>query len=74
MQALASEGKQGSLFGFQGAGQEECVSTIWRAKKSIADKAKALEAYFLSRKKVYAPLAQLVEQLTLNQWVPGSNP
>ena len=21
-----------------------------------------------------APLAQLVEQLTLNQWVPGSNP
>ena len=22
----------------------------------------------------YAPLAQLVEQLTLNQWVPGSNP
>ena len=25
-------------------------------------------------KKDYAPLAQLVEQLTLNQWVPGSNP
>ena len=24
--------------------------------------------------KKYAPLAQLVEQLTLNQWVPGSNP
>ena len=23
---------------------------------------------------VYAPLAQLVEQLTLNQWVPGSSP
>ena len=23
---------------------------------------------------VFAPLAQLVEQLTLNQWVPGSNP
>ncbi len=22
----------------------------------------------------YPPLAQLVEQLTLNQWVPGSNP
>ncbi len=22
----------------------------------------------------YAPLAQLVEQLTLNQWVPGSSP
>ncbi len=25
-------------------------------------------------KKEYAPLAQLVEQLTLNQWVPGSSP
>ena len=23
---------------------------------------------------LFAPLAQLVEQLTLNQWVPGSNP
>ena len=22
----------------------------------------------------YPPLAQLVEQLTLNQWVPGSSP
>ena len=28
--------------------------------------------FFFKRK--YAPLAQLVEQLTLNQWVPGSNP
>ena len=27
-----------------------------------------------STKREYAPLAQLVEQLTLNQWVPGSNP
>lgn len=24
--------------------------------------------------KTYAPLAQLVEQLTLNQWAPGSSP
>ena len=23
---------------------------------------------------IYAPLAQLVEQLTLNQWVQGSSP
>ena len=30
------------------------------------------DTFFLERK--YAPLAQLVEQLTLNQWVPGSNP
>ena len=27
-----------------------------------------------SFKKELAPLAQLVEQLTLNQWVPGSSP
>ena len=27
----------------------------------------------LERKEL-APLAQLVEQLTLNQWVPGSSP
>ena len=32
----------------------------------------SLHTFFLKRK--YAPLAQLVEQLTLNQWVPGSNP
>ena len=29
---------------------------------------------FRVQKERYAPLAQLVEQLTLNQWVPGSNP
>ena len=28
----------------------------------------------LERKPRDAPLAQLVEQLTLNQWVPGSSP
>ena len=27
-----------------------------------------------ARSEEYAPLAQLVEQLTLNQWVPGSSP
>ena len=32
----------------------------------------SLHTFFLERK--YAPLAQLVEQLTLNQWVQGSNP
>ena len=32
--------------------------------------------YFCTRKNgiTYALLAQLVEQLTLNQWVQGSNP
>ena len=40
-----------------------------------------VQTYFLLKKKVrkenfkyYAPLAQLVEQLTLNQWVLGSSP
>ena len=34
------------------------------------------KAYFCTRKikSAYALLAQLVEQLTLNQWVQGSNP
>ena len=31
-------------------------------------------ASFKGDLKYYAPLAQLVEQLTLNQWVPGSSP
>ena len=31
-----------------------------------------MHTFFLERK--YAPLAQLVEQLTLNQWVLGSSP
>ena len=47
MQALVSDGRVVSLFGFQGAGESASYD---------------------------APLAQLVEQLTLNQWVPGSNP
>ena len=32
------------------------------------------ETISASRYPQFAPLAQLVEQLTLNQWVPGSNP
>ena len=32
------------------------------------------EMFIECTKMDYAPLAQLVEQLTLNQWVPGSNP
>ena len=56
-----------SLFGFQGAGS---------AQARFLEKEKgakfSLHTFFFKRK--YAPLAQLVEQLTLNQWVPGSNP
>ena len=51
-------------------------ATLWRERKWRADiKVRlsgklSLHTFFLERK--YAPLAQLVEQLTLNQWVPGS--
>ena len=34
----------------------------------------ALRITRVVRETEYAPLAQLVEQLTLNQWVPGSSP
>ena len=55
-----------SLFGFQGAIQRTPF-----LKKEKGTKI-SLHTFFFKRK--YAPLAQLVEQLTLNQWVPGSNP
>ena len=76
MQALASEDLRGSLFGFEGADKE--APTLWRERKREADikvrlgRKLSLHTFFLERK--YAPLAQLVEQLTLNQWVPGSSP
>ena len=75
MQALASEELRNSLFGFEGADK---APTLWRERKREADikvrlgRKLSLHTFFLERK--YAPLAQLVEQLTLNQWVPGSNP
>ena len=75
MQALVSEDLRGSLFGSEGADK---APTLWRERKWRADikvrlsRKLSLHTFFLERK--YAPLAQLVEQLTLNQWVPGSNP
>ena len=57
-----------SLFGFQGV---EKAPPFWREEREEETKL-SLHTFFLERK--YAPLAQLVEQLTLNQWVPGSNP
>ena len=56
-----------SLFGFQGA---ESAQAHFLEKEKGAKF--SLHTFFFKRK--YAPLAQLVEQLTLNQWVPGSNP
>ena len=40
------------------------------------EKAKKVSSYYsvLRVQEQYAPLAQLVEQLTLNQWVHGSSP
>ena len=51
------------------------VGSIWRvgAAKwvSFSHRAEVNDAKSVSDD---APLAQLVEQLTLNQWVPGSSP
>ena len=43
---------------------EETKAEVLRKKSRDGEK----------HRKGNAPLAQLVEQLTLNQWVPGSNP
>ena len=65
MQALVSDGKL-------------IHCSVFRVQKAYPLLAKekdtkfSLHTFFFKRK--YAPLAQLVEQLTLNQWVPGSNP
>ena len=55
-----------ALFSFEGA--DNIPGLL--GKQSLSKL--SLHTFFLERK--YAPLAQLVEQLTLNQWVPGSNP
>ena len=60
--------KRASLFGFQGA-ESAPTSGEEESKQGIKF---SLHTFFFKRK--YAPLAQLVEQLTLNQWVPGSSP
>ena len=78
MQALAARDCKDSLFGFQGVVSAQArleskeVQQKKRSGKAKAGTKLSLRTFFLERK--YAPLAQLVEQLTLNQWVPGSNP
>ena len=66
MQAGLKHGAEVTLFGFEGAAKS--------ARSEREGNVKVFFAYFLFQKKVCAPLAQLVEQLTLNQWVPGSSP
>ena len=56
------------MFSFEGT---------WYKLKIENGKLKIKEARMLANNfqlKRSAPLAQLVEQLTLNQWVPGSSP
>ena len=55
-----------ALFSFEGA--DKAPSLLGKGSLTKL----SLHTFFLERE--YAPLAQLVEQLTLNQWVPGSNP
>ena len=82
-QALVSDEEFVSLFGFQGA--EQRISKInsepsegglnWRGSTT-----KWVSFRRRWKRRMWslcwrdAPLAQLVEQLTLNQWVPGSSP
>ena len=55
------------------------IKDLTKREKPLLLKSKtnilSLECWQLEREtRKYCPVAQLVEQLTLNQWVPGSNP
>ena len=62
-----------ALFGFEGADKATRKRPVGQAAKTAASHA-ANVGSIPARVTKPAPLAQLVEQLTLNQWVPGSNP
>ena len=64
-----------ALFSFEGADRSSATHTwpVGQAAKTAASHA-ANVGSIPARVTKPAPLAQLVEQLTLNQWVPGSNP
>ena len=79
----------GSMFSFEGAGalwaseewkvkSEERMYRLSRWIKIVSAGHTLVIHYSLLTihlsEAIYAPLAQLVEQLTLNQWVPGSSP
>ena len=67
--ALAVENGERSLIP---VGVDSVVSALLeRKRQEKADLKFSLRIFF---KRKCAPLAQLVEQLTLNQWVPGSSP
>ena len=58
---------------------ERCLAKANVAGPNPVSRSISVEDYYSRRTKsaqrhTQAPLAQLVEQLTLNQWVPGSSP
>ena len=65
-----------ALFSFEGADRSSATHTwpVGQAAKTAASHAANVGSIPARVTISYAPLAQLVEQLTLNQWVPGSNP
>ena len=69
MQALAKR-TEVILFGFEGV-ENHSLSLKEKASRELQLKF-SLHTFFFKRK--YAPLAQLVEHLTLNQCVQGSSP
>ena len=69
MQALAKR-TEVILFGFEGV-ENHSLSVKKKAARKRPLKF-SLHTFFFKRK--YAPLAQLVEHLTLNQGVQGSSP
>ena len=65
-----------ALFSFEGADRSSATHTwpVGQAAKTAASHAANVGSIPARVTISHAPLAQLVEQLTLNQWVPGSNP
>ena len=54
--------------------KRKCVGKADGFKSCPQDIPKLFTIIYSLERSEYAPLAQLVEQLTLNQWVPGSSP
>ena len=52
-----------------------CKMDVWPVGQAVKTEAShAFNIGSIPVRVIFAPLAQLVEQLTLNQWVPGSSP
>ena len=53
---------------------EQPRSGAWRRAEQLLATERSRKCLAEGVARIDAPLAQLVEQLTLNQWVPGSSP